>query len=51
ALYLLDQLWEYSIVPNEDNYMPAIRSCENAGRFEVGDQLFWKMRQHTKLMN
>ena len=22
-----------------------------AGRFEVGDQLFWKMRQHTKLMN
>ncbi|CAE7251214.1 unnamed protein product [Symbiodinium natans] len=51
ALYLLDQLWEYSIVPNEDNYMPAIRACENAGKFEVGDDLFWKMRQHTKLMN
>mmetsp|Transcript_61739 Transcript_61739/g.127995 ORF Transcript_61739/g.127995 Transcript_61739/m.127995 type:complete len:298 (+) Transcript_61739:1-894(+) len=51
ALNLLDQLWEYSIVPNEDNYMPAIRACENAGMFEEGDSLFWKMRQHTKLMN
>ncbi|CAJ1384382.1 unnamed protein product [Effrenium voratum] len=50
ALNLLDQLWEYGIVPNEDNYMPAIRACENAGQFEKGDELFWKMREHTKLV-
>jgi len=50
ALTLLDSLWDYSVVPNEENYMPAIRACENAGNFEMGDKLFWKMREHTKLV-
>ena len=31
AVNLLDMLWDYSIIPNEENFMPAIRACENAG--------------------
>ena len=109
-VFFSSQAFAWLINAWQDNYMPAIRSCENAwrldqqrcfgasrncescmledeekalmsqsapaplsessrrldvcldwqlhalnrsqaGRFEVGDQLFWKMRQHTKLMN
>ena len=50
AVNLLDMLWDYSIIPNEENFMPAIRACENAGMFEMGDKLFWQMREQTKLV-
>ena len=34
----------------QENFMPAIRACENAGMFEMGDKLFWQMREQTKLV-
>ncbi|CAE8643855.1 unnamed protein product, partial [Polarella glacialis] len=49
ALYLIDELWEHGTTPDEDTYMPAIRACENAGMMEIGDKLFWQMREQTKL--
>lgn len=49
ALHLLDSLWDYGVTPGEEHYLPAIRACENAGMFETGDKLFWRMREHTKL--
>uniref|UniRef100_A0A7S2DLH3 Pentacotripeptide-repeat region of PRORP domain-containing protein n=1 Tax=Alexandrium andersonii TaxID=327968 RepID=A0A7S2DLH3_9DINO len=49
ALHLLDKMYDHGMSPNEDSFMPAIRACENAGEFAVGDKLFWQMRERTKL--
>lgn len=50
ALHLMDRMWDYGIGPDENTFMPVIRACENGGQMELGDKLFWQMRERTKLL-
>eukprot|EP00930_Biecheleria_cincta_P011876 TRINITY_DN11502_c0_g1_i1.p1 TRINITY_DN11502_c0_g1~~TRINITY_DN11502_c0_g1_i1.p1 ORF type:complete len:341 (-),score=46.17 TRINITY_DN11502_c0_g1_i1:76-1098(-) len=50
SIHLLEQLWAAGEMPSESSYMPVIRACENAGRVQVADKLFWQMRDQTKLV-
>lgn len=49
ALALFDRLWEYGEDPDESVYMPTMRALERGGQFNISDQLFWQMRENTKM--